>query len=202
MADLLNRFFSTLDELAAKHGVLRYQTVGDAYIAVAHASTQPGNLKAGETWTPEKAICDFGIAAVECAGKMPVFSDDRTPPAGFHSLAIRAGIASGPVAFQLVTFDRMEILGDTVNLASRMESTGVADRVQVSEAHYATVHRTFSSAKKHSANVKGKGRMTTYLLDATSGLATVSSSMLVSVSEVDGIHTGASEASLSLPGQA
>jgi adenylate cyclase len=82
------------------------------------------------------------------------------------SLSIRIGINCGPVIAGVIGKSKFiyDLWGDTVNLASRMESHGVADRIHVSEPIYEQVKDYFDMEERGVINVKGKGEMTTYLV--------------------------------------
>ena len=81
-------------------------------------------------------------------------------------MSIRIGIASGPVVAGVVGVKKFfyDVWGDTVNVASRMESTGVPGRIQVSPETYDEVQHQFAFESRGPIDVKGKGKMTTWLL--------------------------------------
>ena len=211
VADLLQRVFGLFDQIAAEFGCLHFQTIGHTYVALAHEATRPAASVAGTPWKPEQSACMFAMAAVERAARLPILSNGRLPPVGHTAISLRCGIASGSVGFQLVSFDRLEILGDTVNLASRLESLGVGGRVQVSEALFHIVADAFPNSRPSSIKIKGKGRMRTVLLgtsDATPPLNRMLDADLRThrVSEDDSeqaVYPGASDAALdNIPGTA
>ena len=82
------------------------------------------------------------------------------------NLNLRVGISSGPVVGGFTGFigRTFDVWGDSVNVASRMESSGVPGRIQVSGATYAIVNDTYQFETRRSVQVKGKGDMWCYLL--------------------------------------
>jgi class 3 adenylate cyclase len=108
---VLDELFSAFDTLAEQHGLEKIKTIGDAYMVVAGA--------------PE-ARPDHASAVVEMALAMHALTDATDPAAG-HSFRLRTGIASGPAVAGVIGHRKFsyDLWGDAVNLASRMESTGV-----------------------------------------------------------------------------
>jgi class 3 adenylate cyclase len=83
-----------------------------------------------------------------------------------QSFSIRIGINTGPVVAGVIGIKRFiyDLWGDTVNIASRMESHGLAGGIQVSEFTYEQLKQQYLFEKRGAIEVKGKGEMTTYLL--------------------------------------
>jgi adenylate cyclase len=142
---LLNTVFSAFDQLADAHQLEKIKTIGDAYLAV-------GGLFGGPADHTERAAAmalDM-IAAVRSA----------------VSMELRVGIHTGRVVAGVVGTKRFsyDVWGDTVNVASRMESQGVPGRVQVSAPALARLQHRYRFEERPHVAIKGKGEMTTWLL--------------------------------------
>ncbi len=150
LVDLLNKIFSVFDQLTEKHGLEKIKTIGDAYMVV-------GGLP-----TPRS---DHAEAVVEMALDMQReitrFQQDDGQP--FH---LRIGINSGPVVAGVIGTKKFayDLWGDTVNVASRMESMGMAGGIQVTAATYALLKDKYIFEERGTITVKGKGEMMTYWL--------------------------------------
>ena len=85
-----------------------------------------------------------------------------------HQLSLRIGISSGPVVAGIIGTHKFsyDMWGDTVNTASRMESEGIAGKIQVSPATYELIRRAYVFEPRGTITVKGKGEMETYILTA------------------------------------
>lgn len=150
LVTMLNELFSAFDRLAEKHGLEKIKTIGDAYMVVA-GIPQP--------------IADHAIAMAHMALDMnraiEAYSQKHEA-----ALQLRIGIHSGSVVAGVIGEKKFiyDLWGDTVNLASRMESTGVPGRIHVTEATYGKLREDFDLEQRPQIEVKGKGVMTTYLL--------------------------------------
>jgi len=146
----LDDLFSRFDALAAECGVEKIKTIGDSYMAVAGAP-QPN--------------AEHARAAMTLAqGMLGALADARRDLG--QPLEARIGLASGPVVGGVIGQKRIlfDLWGDTVNLASRMESSGVPGRIQVAPSTHALLSDEFDWEERQGVEVKGMGEMTTYLL--------------------------------------
>ena len=150
LVELLNKIFSGFDVLCDRHGLEKIKTIGDAYMVV-------GGLPAPRADHAE-AIAQMAL-------------DMQTEIARFNAsnrkyFSIRVGIHSGPVVAGVIGIKKFiyDLWGDTVNLASRMESHGLSWRIQVSETTYKLLEHKYLFQERGIIDVKGKGGMKTYLL--------------------------------------
>jgi class 3 adenylate cyclase/sensor domain CHASE-containing protein len=150
MVALLNGIFTAFDDLADRYGLEKIKTIGDAYMAVAGLPTPRADHAA--------AVADM---ALDMLARLEAFN-----AAHGTAFALRIGIHSGPVVAGVIGRRKFiyDIWGDTVNLASRMESHGVPGAVQVSTETRRQLGDAFEVAPRGTIEVKGKGAMQTYLL--------------------------------------
>ena len=152
LVQLLNEIFSTFDELAARHGLEKIKTIGDSYMVV-------GGLPTPRVDHAE-AICRM---AIEMQREMARIRDlDGKSPRlriGVHSGSVVAGV----IGTRKFAFD---LWGDTVNTASRMESYGLPGEIHVSDSTYQRLRDRFRFRNRRELDVKGKGPMVTWCLDA------------------------------------
>ncbi|HET7029311.1 MAG TPA: adenylate/guanylate cyclase domain-containing protein, partial [Candidatus Limnocylindrales bacterium] len=155
VVDLLDELFTRFDECAEAAGLEKIKTIGDAYMAVAGAPDPQ----------PEHAV-----AAVEMARTM-LGAVDRIRTSTGAPIAVRLGVASGPVVGGVIGRRRLlfDLWGDTVNLASRMESSGIPGRIQIAASTQALLPPGRFPVEAREVDAKGLGRLTTYLLSEPQG---------------------------------
>jgi adenylate cyclase len=149
VVELLDDLFTRFDALAAEHELEKIKTIGDAYMAVAGAPVRRA---------------DHATAAVGLAlAMLEAVADWRIE----HGLAlqVRIGLASGPVVAGVIGERRLsfDLWGETVNLAARMESSGVPGRIQIAASTAALVDERWTLEAREIV-VKGLGPMRAYLV--------------------------------------
>jgi len=150
---LLDELFSAFDGLAEEHGLEKIKTIGDAYMVVAGVpDSRPDHAQV----MVKVALAMHAVAA-------------RHGPVHGRPLRLRVGIATGPVVAGVIGRRKFsyDLWGDTVNIASRMESTGVPGCIQVTPETHARCAEDYPWERRDDVEVKGKGPMQTYLLDPT-----------------------------------
>ena len=147
---LLNDLFSQFDGLTEARGLEKIKTVGDAYMV------------AGGLPDPRP---DHPVAVAELALGMLELAARRSLPDG-GPVRLRIGIASGPVVAGVIGRRKFsyDLWGDTVNTASRMETTGVPGCIQVTERTRELLGERYLIRERGMIQVKGKGEMRTYFL--------------------------------------
>jgi adenylate cyclase len=159
---ILNEIFADFDNIADSRGLEKIKTIGDAYMAAAGL--------------PVPAP-DHAVRAAHMALDM-IESLARFNERSGHSLQLRIGINSGAVVAGVIGRHRFiyDLWGDAVNIASRMESQGVAGRVQVTEATRKLLAEPFVLEERGTIAAKGLGDLYTWFLVGRSGKAPESSS--------------------------
>jgi guanylate cyclase len=146
---LLDALFSRFDALTTAHGLEKIKTIGDAYMAVAGAP---------------RPHPDHAGAAVGLGRAMLRAVHDWRAEHGLD-LPVRVGVASGTVVGGVIGNERLlfDLWGDTVNLAQRIESSGVPDRVQVAQATRDLLAGRLDFEPR-TVELKGLGTLTAYLV--------------------------------------
>lgn len=144
LVELLDDIFSKFDELTVKAGLEKIKTIGDSYMVAAGL--------------PDRRT-DHAQALVKLAMDMQAVIRG-------YGLHIRCGINSGNVVAGVIGRKRFiyDLWGDTVNVASRMESQGVTDEIQITEATANLVKHEFDVVRQADISVKGKGDMPVFLV--------------------------------------
>lgn len=150
LVKLLNKIFSKFDLLAEKHGLEKIKTIGDAYMVV-------GGLPTAKPDHAE-AIAEM---ALDMQREIARFKGHDGEP-----FRLRIGIHTGSVVAGVIGTKKFayDLWGDTVNIASRMESHGVAGRIQVTAATYERLKDKYLFEQRGATSIKGKGEMFTYWL--------------------------------------
>lgn len=150
VVNFLDEMFSRFDGLAADAGVEKIKTMGDEYMAVAGA--------------PESRA-DHALAAIGFARAMLATLDDMRGRVD-APLQLRIGLASGPVIGGVIGRQRIlfDVWGDTVNTASRMQSSGIPARIHVAQSTRDLLQGDCEFEAREAIEVKGLGSMKTYLL--------------------------------------
>jgi class 3 adenylate cyclase len=141
----LNEIFSAFDDLCTRAGIEKIKTIGDAYmVAAGIPDPRPDHARA-----LARLALEFQEATKHHAG-----------------IALRIGIHSGPVVAGVIGKKRFiyDLWGDTVNVASRMKSHGVAGQVQLSEATFQRLGAGFVCQPRGEVPIKGHRPMHTYML--------------------------------------
>jgi len=144
LVNLLNEVFSHFDVLAEKHGLEKIKTIGDCYM-VASGIPRVRDDHA-------QAVVRMGLEILEYV-KSHSFNG--------HALAFRIGINSGPVIAGVIGQKKFayDLWGDAVNTASRMESHGVSNSIQITRSTYELIKDEFVCEPQKPVLVKGKGEM-------------------------------------------
>jgi guanylate cyclase len=145
----LNEIFTSFDEIVSRRDVEKIRTIGDAYMAAAGVPIE---------WD------EHATAIVDAALDMQGFINT------YDGIQFRIGVSSGPLVGGVVGTSKFQydIWGDTVNVASRMESSGQPGRIQISDATYQLIKGEFECELRGEIEVKGKGAMTTWFVVARS----------------------------------
>lgn len=147
---LLNDLMKSFDAEAARCGVEKIKTIGDAYMA---ASGVPEPVEDHAC-----RMCHLAFGMLQAAEEVALRYDT--------SLVMRIGIASGPLMAGVIGTKRQtyDVWGDTVNFAARLESTSLPGRIQVSQSVREAVDGSFASEGRQGVEIKGIGSVDTWLL--------------------------------------
>lgn len=150
LVNLLNQIFSKFDHIAQKYKVEKIKTIGDAYMVV-------GGLPVPSDYHAE-AIAHMALDMQQAIDRFQIEQGE--------SFQIRIGINTGPVVAGVIGINKFiyDLWGDAVNVASRMESSGIPGKIQVTDQTYQRLKYQFELEERGSIIIKGKGKMRTYWL--------------------------------------
>ena len=148
----LDEFFSTFDQIVAKHDLRKVKTIGDSYMAV-------GGIPDGRQGHPGNA-CQAALDIIQAVSGLNV----KREVLGQTPWDIRVGVHTGPViaGFSANGFD---VWGDAVNLASRLESASEAGKVQISDTTRQFLGDNAVVTDRGQIELKNKGKIQTYFVD-------------------------------------
>ncbi|GFO08280.1 variable lymphocyte receptor c [Plakobranchus ocellatus] len=154
--DMLNCLYRMFDDIIDTFDVYKVETIGDAYMVASGLPQQ----------NVEGHASEMAGMALEVRTKLSAMT---VPHLAGESLQMRIGMNSGPVVAGVVghKMPRYCLFGDTVNVASRMESTSLPLKIQVAESTKMELEKTdrFILTIRGKVDIKGKGQMTTYWLE-------------------------------------
>lgn len=152
----LNDYFGTFDEIVGKYGLEKIKTIGDAYMCA-------GGIPIANITHPLNAV----KAALEMQEYMKKQNLDRSAK-GEPDWGLRIGIHTGPIVAGVVGKKKYayDIWGDTVNVASRMESSGEAGKVNISSATYTFIKDHYNCTHRGKISAKNIGEVDMYFVDA------------------------------------
>jgi class 3 adenylate cyclase len=150
LVEFLNGLFTRLDAAALRVGVEKIKTIGDAYMAVAGLPE--------ETRDHPRRIVELALAIQEETKK---YGEER----GIN-LQMRIGVNSGPVVAGVIGTSKFiyDLWGDTVNVASRMESNGIPGKIQATRAIYEALRNEYEFEYRGEIDVKGRGKLETWIV--------------------------------------
>lgn len=202
VVSLLERLYSQFDEICKRHDVTKIKTIGDSYMAVAFPNTVPRDAR--DDISSEQRVASLEERAARAA--LDMLGVIANAPSSLlkdlltdlladlpNGLQVRIGLHNGPVTAGVIGTERLQydVWGDTVNVASRLESTGEPGKIHVSEAFASALRLpvqrrqelrhddvapgtwhlapgTWHVAPRGEIELKGKGTMTTYWLEGNS----------------------------------
>lgn len=151
----LEYYFTAFDEIMEKYQLEKIKTIGDAYMAA-------GGIPQPNQSNPIEMVC----AALEMQGFMNKHQE-KEASSEMLSWELRLGINTGPLVAGVIGKNKFayDVWGDTVNTASRMESNGEVNRVNVSGVTYELIKAYFECEHRGKINAKGKGEVDMYFVN-------------------------------------
>jgi class 3 adenylate cyclase len=152
----INECFSEFDRIIVRYGIEKIKTIGDAYMCA-------GGLPTANS-THAEDIVKAGLEIQEFMKKLNM----QRAAGGLPGMELRIGIHTGPVIAGIVGIKKFayDVWGDTVNTASRMESSGEPGKVNISGTTYAFISDKFRFVHRGKIQAKNKGEIDMYFVEA------------------------------------
>lgn len=153
--DFLSRLFGEFDALAEKHGLEKIKTIGDCYMV---AGGMPEKSEGHA-----QSMADMALDMIAASQALAADFDDQ--------LSIRIGLHVGPAMAGVIGRNKpyYDVWGDTINVASRMESSGLPGRIQITPEVKDILGAHYDFESRGMVDIKGKGPMDVYFLVGKSG---------------------------------
>uniref|UniRef100_A0A668A963 Adenylate cyclase type 1 n=1 Tax=Myripristis murdjan TaxID=586833 RepID=A0A668A963_9TELE len=185
---LLNEIIADFDELMDKEcykDIEKIKTIGSTYMGAVGLVPTIGTKAKKSVYDHLSTLADYAIEMFDVLDEINYQS--------YNDFVLRVGINVGPVVAGVIGARRpqYDIWGNTVNVASRMDSTGVPGKIQVTEDVYRLLNTNYDLVCRGKVSVKGKGEMLTYFLEGkVQGVGTITtSSVMRSASLARRIHS-------------
>ena len=151
LVSILNSIFTHFDDLSTKYDIEKIKTIGDNYFAV--AGLQLGGRKSA-------------INLINMAKDMISTINDINDGLSVMNVSLRVGIHTGPIVAGVIGKNKFayDLWGATVNKASRMESTGDKNKIQISSETYSLIKQEFEILEERKVDIKGLGATKTYII--------------------------------------
>lgn len=158
VVELLNILFFKFDKLVDVHHVHKVETIGAVYMVVGGCPDPIANHA--------ELVANLALDMVKCMPEVSAKIARRSWGAVVTDLNIRIGINTGGLMAGVVGIrnPRFKLFGDTVNVASRMETTNLPGQIQITEATHNIIYDKFFTSLRGKVFVKGRGEMNTYYL--------------------------------------
>ncbi len=150
LVSMLDQIFSRFDELAERLGLEKIKTIGDAYMVVAGLPDPMADHP--------RVLVDMGLGMLDAIAEFNQTCD--------AAMDVRIGVHTGPVVAGVIGRKKFsyDLWGDTVNIASRMESHGAPGRVQVTDHTRSRLPRSYQTEPRGRIKIKGRGEIEAFLV--------------------------------------